>query len=431
MLLTRDDNTINTLQDFKNKRVMITPDAKGTASIVAMLNARKIALDDMQIQKHSFNLDDLINGKTDAMASYMSNEPLMLDNKNIKYKIFNPNDYGFDFYSDILFTSSKYIEENPELTKAFYHATEKGWKYAFEHVGTTAKLIYAKYNSQNKTLINLIAEGEILKKLARPSSKIIVGSLDKKKLQRIVDVYKVIGLISEDVNLDEFVYEHNCYKILSFDLTFNEILLYILLGILSFALITGTLFFLTIKRKWLLTNAQLVKEILIKTKNINRQTYVDFLTKAKNRKAYSEKIEEHLSLYKRYKTPFSLLLLDIDDFKRINDTYGHIVGDTVLINLVKIVKSTIRKNDFLFRVGGEEFMVILSNTSLDEAKNVSEHIRKNIEESLSTIKNETITISIGLCEVVNKDDERTIYARVDNLMYASKRSGKNKISYKN
>jgi len=201
------------------------------------------------------------------------------------------------------------------------------------------------------------------------------------------------------------------------------------LGVLSMVLIIITLFYLIIKKKWLLTNEQLKKEISIKTKNINKQTYIDFLTKAKNRKAYSEKIEEHLSLFERYKTPFSLLLLDIDDFKRINDTYGHIVGDTVLVNLVKIVKSTIRKNDFLFRVGGEEFIVIFSNTSLDEAKNVSEYIRNNIEELLSTIKNETITTSIGLCEVAPNENKKTIYERVDKLMYTSKNSGKNRISY--
>ena len=429
ILLVIDNGNINNIEDFKNKRIMITPDAKGTASIIAMLYSHKLTLNDIKIQKNSSNLDDLINAKTDAMSAYMSNEPLQLEAKNIKYKIFSPNDYGFDFYSDILYTSAKYIKKNPKITKAFYKATEKGWKYAFEHIGTTAQLIYTKYNSQNKTIVNLVSEGEILKKLAYPSSQTIIGALDKKKLQRIVDVYKVIGFISKDINLDDFVYEHNSYKMLSFYLTPHELLLFILLTILSITLVIGILFIIIIKRKWLLTNEQLKKEISIKTKKINRQTYVDFLTKAKNTKAYSEKIEEHLSLYIRYQTPFSLILLDIDDFKRINDNYGHIVGDTVLINLVKIVESTIRKNDFLFRVGGEEFMVIFSNTSLNEAKNVSEHIRKNIEKSLSTIKNEIITISIGLCEVKLEEDKSDIYDRVDKLMYVSKNNGKNRISY--
>lgn len=429
MLLTRDDNNINSLSDFKNKKVMITPDAKGSASIIAMLNSRNLSLNDLQIQKHSFDLDDLISGRTDAMASYMSNEPIKLDSQNIKYKIFNPSDYGFDFYNDILFTSSQFVKENPKLTKAFYEATEKGWKYAFEHVGTTAEIIFKKYNSQNKTFACLVLESEVLQKLAYPTNNTIIGALDKKKLQRIVDVYKVIGLISKDVNLDEFIYEHNSYQMLSFYLTPNEILLFILLGILIIILIIGTLFFLTIKKRWLLTNEQLEKEIQIKTKNINEQTYIDFLTKTNNRKAYSEKIEEHISLFYRYDTPFSMLLLDIDDFKKVNDTYGHIVGDTVLVNLVNIIKSTIRKNDSLFRVGGEEFIVIFSNTSLSEAKNVSEYIRKNVEISLSTIKNLTITISIGLCEMTLEDTKKSIYDRADKLMYSSKHSGKNKITY--
>ena len=428
MLLVREDSGIKTVADLKGKKVMITADAKDSASIIAMLNSQKISLDDINVIQHSFNLDDLINKKVDAMASYISNEPIRLDDKNIKYKIFHPKDYGFELYSDILFTSSTYIKENPQLTKDFYDATEKGWEYAFENIGKTAQIIYEKYNSQNKSLVHLVAEGEALKKLSFHSNSNNIGCMDESKLQKITDIYKIMGLVHDDINLDEFIYDYNKHDSFNLNFTHNDTWIYTLFSIIVLLLMFTSIFYFIITKRWLITKNQLNYEILKKTNKLKKQTNTDFLTKAKNKKAYSERIEEQLSLYTRYNTPFSMILFDIDNFKYINDTYGHTLGDTILKNLVKIVKSTIRKNDHLFRVGGEEFVIIFANTKIDEAKIVSEHLRKNIEEDLSNLKHETITISIGLCEVMPNDNDNLIYTRADKLMYKSKRNGKNIIT---
>lgn len=144
---------------------MITPDAAFSASLLAMLSANGLNKNDFISQSHSFKLDDLISGNTDAMASYLSNEPIILEDKAIKYKIFKPKNYGFNFYSDILFTSNKFIKNNPKLTKDFYEASLKGWEYAFEHKAETAEIIYKKYNTQNKSYIHLIKEGEIFREI--------------------------------------------------------------------------------------------------------------------------------------------------------------------------------------------------------------------------------------------------------------------------
>ncbi|MAD41363.1 MAG: hypothetical protein CL623_03120 [Arcobacter sp.] len=157
-------------------------------------------------------------------------------------------------------------------------------------------------------------------------------------------------------------------------------------------------------------------------------TYIDSLTNIKNRKAYTEKLKEDLSLTKRYNTPFCMMILDIDDFKKINDSYGHKMGDNVLIEVSKLIENNIRENDHLFRIGGEEFVIIFSQTILENAKIVSEKIRAIIESDLNTIKNQKITVSIGLSEVTLEDNEDTIFKRVDTLMYKSKNNGKNKVS---
>ncbi|WP_262823901.1 GGDEF domain-containing protein [Sulfurimonas gotlandica] len=429
MLLVRSDSGISKVKDLKNKRVMITDDAKDTASIVAMLNANDLKLEDIKIQEHSFNLDDLINKKTDAMASYTSNEPIRLQSKNIDYKILHPKDNGFDFYSDILFTSSSFIADNEKLSEAFYDATIKGWEYAFNNIGRSAEIIHNKYNSQNKSLVHLVAEGEILRNLAYHEGSTNIGCLDKNRLQNIINVYKVMGLIDKDIDLDKFIYKHNHHEEILVALYHNDIYLYIVIGILALAGLLSIIFYLSVKTKWLHTRKSLEIEIDNKTHQIEDMTYIDSLTNSMNRRAYNIKIEELLSLYSRYNTVFSIAMLDIDDFKKINDEYGHRVGDNVLINIVLLIKSEIRQNDFLYRIGGEEFVILFAQTSIHEAIIVSEKIRQSVEAELKTIKSKTITVSIGVSEVMQNDTENEIFTRVDRLLYKSKTNGKNQLTY--
>jgi diguanylate cyclase (GGDEF)-like protein/PAS domain S-box-containing protein len=157
------------------------------------------------------------------------------------------------------------------------------------------------------------------------------------------------------------------------------------------------------------------------------QTYIDELTQLGNRKSYNETIKKSLGLFNRYQTPFSLLIYDVDDFKHINDKYGHKEGDTVLVNLSAHIKSHIRENDYIFRIGGEEFVIILSNTTIDNATVLSEKIVKSVGESETISELERITISLGVTEVMQGDTVDSIYTRCDDLLYRSKKSGKNRV----
>lgn len=164
-------------------------------------------------------------------------------------------------------------------------------------------------------------------------------------------------------------------------------------------------------------------------RELKKQTYIDALTNTYNRKYYNLKISESLSLYERNQTPFTVLMYDIDDFKKINDSYGHLAGDDILTEMSQLIQSNIRKSDYLFRVGGEEFVIIFADTHLKQAKIVAEKIRKSVEESLENLKNETITISIGVTQVQKSDNADDIYKRVDDLLYISKKNGKNMVSF--
>ena len=170
-----------------------------------------------------------------------------------------------------------------------------------------------------------------------------------------------------------------------------------------------------------------LNEQILVNKNL---TYIDSLTQVKNRRAYNDKVEELFLNYSRYKMPFSIVLLDIDNFKYINDTYGHTMGDKVLYGMCRIIEPLIRKNDFLYRVGGEEFVLLLPQSTSQSSLAVVEKIRKNIAKNLNVIDDEIITISIGLTDIQEGDTEDLIYKRVDMLMYESKNSGKNKTTIK-
>jgi diguanylate cyclase (GGDEF)-like protein len=161
---------------------------------------------------------------------------------------------------------------------------------------------------------------------------------------------------------------------------------------------------------------------------IEKQSITDELTQIYNRKSYNKRISELLSEYKRYKTIFSFLTFDIDDFKAINDTYGHKSGDEVLVKLTKIVTSMIRKNDYFFRVGGEEFIILLSDTGIENARRFCEKLRRMVEEKVDILEDIKVTISIGVTEVKDGDTEDLIFKRADENLYFSKQHGKNRVS---
>ena len=157
---------------------------------------------------------------------------------------------------------------------------------------------------------------------------------------------------------------------------------------------------------------------------LKAQTLLDELTGIKNRKAYNFKIKSLLAVFKRYQTPFSIISIDIDDFKHINDTYGHDIGDKVLQKFSALIEVNIRKTDHLFRIGGEEFVILSEAREKEEVISLAEKIRTTVANKTLLLEI-NITISLGICEVQVGDNENTIAKRVDTLLYQAKSSGKN------
>ena len=189
---------------------------------------------------------------------------------------------------------------------------------------------------------------------------------------------------------------------------------------------------LLLRLKRVLKERRLTKErsrILSKLENL---AITDGLTKLFNLRHFYNLLEIEIDRCRRYGHSIALLLLDIDNFKVYNDTYGHLEGDKVLVRIGQIIRSCLRTMDSAFRYGGEEFTVILPETRAQEANNVAHRIRTAVEsenfvpESGSVV---TVTISIGVTEYHNKESLSEFIKRADQAMYLSKEKGRNAISF--
>ncbi len=160
---------------------------------------------------------------------------------------------------------------------------------------------------------------------------------------------------------------------------------------------------------------------------IYRLTTVDGLTQIFNRRYFLEQLERELSRAKRYRRELSLILFDIDHFKQINDTYGHLAGDYVLKQLATVVKGKIRREDIMARYGGEEFAVILPE--IDNANSVAfaEKVRKLVEKTPFKFEDARIavTVSVGVASSEDADDAANLIKRTDEKLYEAKGAGRN------
>ena len=153
----------------------------------------------------------------------------------------------------------------------------------------------------------------------------------------------------------------------------------------------------------------------------------DPLTGCLNRAGFSGVLLREQEKLNRTGTPVSFMIFDIDHFKNVNDTYGHLVGDEVLVNLAKLVQGMIRNTDSLVRWGGEEFVILSDDTSIQNAAFLAEKLRKAIEAS-TLITQQQVTCSFGVTEMVPGEDPKSLIARADKALYSSKENGRNRVT---
>ena len=217
ILISTKESGINTINDFSNKKIMTTIDDSSEVSLKAMIISNKVKVEDLNFLKHTHNINDLLNKNTDIISAYISKAPFQLNQKSVEYNIFDPKKFGFDMYSDMLYTSENLINSDLNAVLLFKKASLKGWEYAYSNIQESADLIYKKYNSEKLTKAELIYEGRELKKLSYFKTANL-GEIKKDKIQRIYDLYNLMGLIDTPIDLEKFVFDLNNLK----NLTFSE-----------------------------------------------------------------------------------------------------------------------------------------------------------------------------------------------------------------
>lgn len=175
---------------------------------------------------------------------------------------------------------------------------------------------------------------------------------------------------------------------------------------------------------------KILESKILELENVNKKlkmvANIDPLTKVFNRRYFYEKLEQSISAANNSGSFFSLLMADLDFFKSINDSYGHEMGDHILKNFAKILQKYCRSEDIIARIGGEEFLILLSHTNIEQAKKIADRICKVTFELGKLPDNKAVTVSIGVVQYIKGDSADEIVNKVDMALYKAKREGRNR-----
>lgn len=543
ILLSRQHGPIQSVHDLDGKRVMLEPQAE---ELLAYLKMEGIPLERVIRVEHSFDLQDLVTGKVDAISAYVINQPYYLDRAHYRYQTYSPRSAGIDFYGDNLFTTEQELKLHPERVKAFRAASLRGWQYAMSHPEEIADLIRAKYTQQHSRDYLLFQARQMLP-LIRPEL-IEIGYMYPGRWRHIAETYVELGMLTKDFSLDGFLYEPNpqidlswLYRVLAGALLLIVILIrfawiskklrlseeryrglfnhmangFALHEIIcdhegkpvdyrflevnpSFEKMTGLArdkwlgkrvkevlpdlesywidnygkvaltgepeYFENYSKElgqWFATysyrpaakqfavvvqniSARKLAEIALNNANIQLQQKLDqinqlqdllrdqamrdALTGLYNRRYLDETLERELSRARRESYPLCLLMIDLDHFKKVNDSYGHQAGDEVLRMFSALLSESARAEDIPCRYGGEEFLLLLPKMPLEIARQRAEQLRAEFAARVIKVGQYHIqeTLSVGIAAFPDHGtlpDELTRNA--DLALYQAKQNGRN------
>ena len=317
----------------------------------------------------------------------------------------------------------KNIRNNPNEVEGFIAATIKGWEYAITHIDETIEHIMLQYNTQNKSRDELKFEAETLTKLIY-ADIIPVGYMNPKRWKKIEKTLRDSGSFKgKTVDLQSFTYGAS-KKQSSFEVLHQYR-----------AQILGT-FIVLIGLGLLWHNRSLKIEIKQHTKLLEqakeqaeRDARTDPLTQLANRRKFIESIEHDMSIAERNHMDLSIIYIDIDLFKSVNDTYGHAAGDHVLKELAKVLSENTRPSENIARIGGEEFAITCLGKDRDSAVSLADRIRKEVERHAIQLEDDSIniTISLGVATLAKGISSDELLKRTDDALYRAKHLGRNQV----
>lgn len=424
VLLVRKDSGINTVHDLIGKKVMLM-NRTDDSDFLTMFLDEGIKLSDIDLRSSSYDLNDLITGKVDAFNSYLTNEPFFLQQQNIPYTVINPVNYRIDFYSDIFFTTEQELIENPKRVEAMRRATLRGWKYAMDHPDEIIDLLINKYHVE-KSREHLEFEAAEMRKLIFPDL-IQMGHMNPERWQHMADTFVEAGLVKPRFTLEGFIYNPNSTRLpkwVTSAFVAGVVLISLMLGILIYVL------WLNQRLKETKTTLE-ESEIRLKEsqKELEEIAYYDPLTHLPNRVLFFDRLNVAMAHSRRNDRFVAVIYLDLDGFKAVNDTYGHALGDELLVAVSKRMDEALREEDTLGRMGGDEFIAVLGN--LENPEDFEPIIERLLRAASDPIvlgtKELNVSASIGVSLYpLNAQDADHLVRQADQAMYESKREGKNR-----
>ncbi len=284
----------------------------------------------------------------------------------------------------------------------------RGWDYALTHQSEIINLIMRKY-SPSFSKENIVFQAKQMTALVKPDL-VEIGYMNPVRWKNIANTYISLDLLKKDYKISKnFLYENKPINIPTWLLYafFSGLVMLILITVFTIKLIA---FNRKLKKTQVLLNksnfelSELAKEKNLLLEKLKEQANRDPLTNMYNKRHFAIISDSILELTNRSKESLSVIMIDIDKFKNINDTHGHIIGDKILILLANKLMSLVRKSDTIARVEGEEFAILLPNTSATQANILARKIREEVEKTIfeeSTTKI-NFTISLGVYEFNKK-----------------------------
>jgi diguanylate cyclase (GGDEF)-like protein len=416
ILLSLGDQLLNPAQVAKAGLIRLQPGDESLEQKAMFVN-EGIALDKLRITNEGFGVEDLLSGKVAAINAYRSNEPFLLQQRGVSFSFLEPNRYGMDFYSDILFTSRAVQTAQPQVVADFRAATLKGWEYALAHSDELIDLILARYNTQDKSRAHLSFEAKTLSELISPDM-IQIGHSNPWRWRHIAQTYTKIGMMNSELDLEPFFYDPNP----AFDLTW----LYRSLAgalLLTASLVGVSLYIFRINRKL----QRSLAELKTAQETVQHMAMHDALTGLPSRRLLEDRMHQALSAARRDKTKVALMFIDLDKFKDVNDSLGHAVGDQLLQQIAARMTECVRASDTVARIGGDEFIVLLRTVSeLADARATAEKIRTTLHVPMELAGHRlSISCSVGIALFPEHgSDHRELSRNADTAMYQAKQGGR-------
>ena len=417
VVLLVPENGARSIAELRGKRVMMVAE---NTELLALFRKEGLREEDYVRVEPSYDAQDLVRGKVDAIQAYASDEPDYLAREGFAFRTLRARDAGIDFYDLNLFTTARQLEQNPEQVRAFRQASLKGWEYAMEHPDEIMDVLQKDY-TQKHSREHMRFQYQQMVPLIQPVL-IELGYMNPERWRRIARTYASLGMLPDDFSLQGFLYDSNPPRDLR----------WLYGGLLLALLLVGGVSLIAVRFARL--SARLRREVKMRTvlqAKLQSQVQVDYLTGLATRRHFMTQASEEIARARRYGLQLSLCMLDLDRFKTVNDTYGHKAGDKVLKRFSEICLASLREIDIAGRLGGEEFAILFPETGLDQVQLVVERLRERLANERVPLDDGVVlqfTVSIGVALLEASDEGLdSLMARADRALYAAKHGGRNRV----